>query len=677
MASVVACLFLLCTLFIDRLGSATDTIKRDKFLKDGETLVSNGGNYALGFFSPGNSKQRYVGIWYEKVPEQTVVWVANRDDPINGYSSGVAKVDGRGNLGIFNGEASNPVWSTNVSVPISDRISSLHISSWNEDWFEFETGNKLVFEGMETGDFSFEMGLPGSPELFIIEKASRKIWRTGPWNGQAWNGVPGMRPNPIVNHSLVNDPNEIYTTYTVSNTSVFSRVMLDYLGFVRRKTWVDSTGWNTIRSYPDDTCDNYGKCGAFGKCNSKYSPICSCLPGFKFKSSSDTYALEGSQSCERKRELLCGKGDGFLKLEKMKLPDTSNARVDMNVDGSGCLVWFGTLSDAREFPEWGQDMFIRVDAIELKDSMKDSKGSFTKKKVVLLCVLIVVGLLILTCAFCCFFKNAKRSGLMHREKIPKQLHNLAFSETNEETNAKFELPVFDFDSMIVATENFSPANMLGTGGFGSVYKGKLLDGREIAVKRLSRHSGQGVNEFKNEVVLITKLQHRNLVQILGCCVEEEEKIGYMSPEYAMDGLFSIKSDIFSFGVLLLEIISGKKNSGFYHKDPSMNLIKHAWELWKEGRPMELLDPSMGSSFPEQEVAKFIQVGILSVQEDANDRPTMSSIIFMLGNETTIPIPKQPAFVLTSKVDHHQSSNSTTGTGSCSVNEMSTTIVEGR
>ncbi|KAK9098334.1 hypothetical protein Syun_025379 [Stephania yunnanensis] len=149
MASVVACLFLLCTLFIDRLGSVTDTIKRDKFLRDGETLVSNGGNYALGFFNPENSKQRYVGIWYEKVPEQTGVWVANRDDPINGYSSGVAKVDGRGNLCIFDGEASNPVWSTNVSVAISDRISSLFYKI-------LDTGNLVLCDGENTGDFLWQ-----------------------------------------------------------------------------------------------------------------------------------------------------------------------------------------------------------------------------------------------------------------------------------------------------------------------------------------------------------------------------------------------------------------------------------------------------------------------------------------------------------------------------------------
>ncbi|KAK9092242.1 hypothetical protein Syun_027153 [Stephania yunnanensis] len=93
--------------------------------------------------------------------------------------------------------------------------------------------------------------------------------------------------------------------------------------------------------------------------------------------------------------------------------------------------------------------------------------------------------------------------------------------------------------------------------------------------------------------------------------------GYMSPEYAMDGLFSAKSDVFSFGVLLLEIISGKKNTGFYCEDPSMNLIKHAWKLWRDGTPLELVDHAMGASFPEQEVVKFIQVGILCVQENAD------------------------------------------------------------
>ncbi|KDO75659.1 hypothetical protein CISIN_1g0029692mg, partial [Citrus sinensis] len=87
-----------------------------------------------------------------------------------------------------------------------------------------------------------------------------------------------------------------------------------------------------------------------------------------------------------------------------------------------------------------------------------------------------------------------------------------------------ELPLFDFETIVRATDNFTDYNKLGQGGFGIVYKGRLLEGQEIAVKRLSRNSGQGIEEFKNEVRLIAKLQHRNLVRLLGCCVEMDEKM---------------------------------------------------------------------------------------------------------------------------------------------------------
>ncbi|XP_052885873.1 cysteine-rich receptor-like protein kinase 44 [Gossypium arboreum] len=118
----------------------------------------------------------------------------------------------------------------------------------------------------------------------------------------------------------------------------------------------------------------------------------------------------------------------------------------------------------------------------------------------------------------------------------------------------------------------------------------------------------------------------------------------MAPEYAMEGLFSVKSDVFSFEVILLEIISGKKNNGFHLSEHGESLLTFAWKLWSKGEGMKLIDEHFAGSSVPTEVLKCIQIGLLCVQVDPANRPTMSTVVAMLGSETiTLPLPVEPTF----------------------------------
>ncbi|KAF5182274.1 G-type lectin S-receptor-like serine/threonine-protein kinase SD1-1 [Thalictrum thalictroides] len=298
-----------------------------------------------------------------------------------------------------------------------------------------------------------------------------------------------------------------------------------------------------------------------------------------------------------------------------------------------------------------------------------------------------------------------------------------------------ELPLYNLVTIINATNNFSVENKLGEGGFGPVYKGELEGGQEIAVKRLSKDSIQGVNEFKNEVLLISKLQHRNLVRLIGCCIQGEEMMlvyeymqnkslhsfifdetksklldwqnrfdiildfgmarifrgdqleartkrvvgtyGYMSPEYVVDGHFSVKSDVFSYGVLVLEIISGKKNRGFCHPVHEHNLLGHAWRLWSEDKCIELVDDSIrDDSASAQDIIRCIHVGLLCVQKGSEQRPTMSSVLLMLSSETALlPNPQPPGFYIErGPIQDHSSYSEKESRLS---NDVTITLLEGR
>ncbi|KAG6778601.1 hypothetical protein POTOM_014939 [Populus tomentosa] len=126
--------------------------------------------------------------------------------------------------------------------------------------------------------------------------------------------------------------------------------------------------------------------------------------------------------------------------------------------------------------------------------------------------------------------------------------------------------------------------------------------------------------------------------------------GYMSPEYAMHGRFSVKSDVYSFGVLILEIITGKKNSSFYQTGGAVDLVSYVWKHWRDGTPLEVLDPTLTDTYSRNEVIRCIHIGLLCVQEDPAIRPAMATIVLTLNSySVTLPSPQEPALFFHSTI----------------------------
>ncbi|KAL8510582.1 hypothetical protein ACS0TY_017414 [Phlomoides rotata] len=805
-------LMFICSLIIHAISSAAfDTLNSSHSnIRDGETLVSSGGMFELGFFSPGNSRNRYVGIWYHNTTVPTYVWVANRQIPLTS-KSGVLKVTQPGILALLNDTNGSIIWSSNSSTsvpnPSAKLLDSGNLVLMDADvdtpesffWQSFDHPTDTYLPGMmsigwnlvtgvETylsswrsnddpspGDCTAHLDPTGYPQM-IIKRGEEILNRNGPWIGEQFSGTPA---GTTVHQKLVMNRSEVRYGDDFVNPSVVNRFVLTWNGDLLRQLWNSRTkSWTTYANIPTDGCDDYNLCGAHGSCNIGNSLRCGCLSGFVPKDPGNWIGADWSNGCVRRVSLNCSH-DVFLKYSGIKLPDARNSSVDeqrtsleeckdecsrncscvaytqLNISGagSGCLFYHGDLIDIRTTPSGGQDLYIRMAYAERENGAR-SNG---KKRLLLIMslvgavlVLCVSMILILVCTW-----------MRKRIKGP----------TSGSPGDEAELPFFSISTILKATNHFSITNKIGEGGFGPVYKGTLEDAQEIAVKRLSKTSLQGVDELMNEVVLIAKLQHRNLVRLLGCCNQGEENMliyeylpnnsldlilfdqtkralldwqkrfniingigkgllylhqdsrlriihrdlkasnilldadmnpkisdfglarsfggneteakthrvvgtyGYMSPEYVMKGLFSIKSDVFSFGVLVLEVVSGKRNKYFSLEDKNLNLIGHAWTMYKEERLWELVDASLGDSIDKSQVLRSIHVGLLCVQARPEDRPSMSSVVFMLGNKDELPGAKQPAFFTEKDVSAGETfpEKSTAS----SANQVTITLFDGR
>ncbi|KAI9186750.1 hypothetical protein LWI28_020466 [Acer negundo] len=532
-----------------------DTIALGQSLKDGEKLVSAGNVFEMGFFRPGKSRGRYLGIWYkkdgEKSVEDTVAWVANRNNPISD-SSGFLSINAQGSLVLRMNSTNNIVWSSsNASTTLQNPVAvllqsgNLVVKDGNDSflWQSFDypcntflpgmkIGRNLV-TGMEwflsswksiddpaPGDFTFQVDPHGFPQLFV-KKGPKKLYRAGSWNGLRWTGTPYLETNPVYTYEFVSNEKEVFYTIDIRNISVPTRMVMSSSGYLLPSNRKDQN-WERFSVTEVDRCEFYDLCGSYASCDINKSPdVCECLERFAPKSPG-----HWTEGCVRRAPLHCNHSDGFLKHEEVKLPDTSHSWVDNNISlpeckklclsncsctayansdvregGTGCLLWLGDLFDIKKLELHGQDLYVRVDASELDniDLMRQPiarrRQLSEKKRVIIIvtCVVSTTGVLVLGWIIFMCKRKFRIQG--------KTDNGRDINDNNEESKTDdMELLIYDLNTIAKATDNFADKNKLGEGGFGPVYKGTLMEGQEIAIKRLSKCSGQGIDEFKNESI---------------------------------------------------------------------------------------------------------------------------------------------------------------------------------
>ncbi|PIN00684.1 Non-specific serine/threonine protein kinase [Handroanthus impetiginosus] len=545
-----------------KLSLATNnTLSPNQTLYDGDLLTSPNQMFQLGFFSPGTSRAKFLGVCFKSTPD-IAVWVANRERPIVD-SKGVFTLARNGTMILTTSER-ELIWFSKFSRPVSDPL--LHLldtgnlvlvdytlkeeKSFVWQSFAYPGENRVPGMKMELnkyltswknaddpspGDFTYKIENRELSQMIIL-MGKRKRFRSGHWNGIYFTGLQAF-PNPAWKVQTVFKNGELVSMFDPNDISYNTRLTMNYTGFIQRYIMNEKRdAWTLVFEMPADSCDNYGFCGPNGFCKIDKSPVCECLRGYVPNNVNEWSVFDWRNGCKRIMPLSCQKDEGFLKIERVKFPDpleykmktnmsiddcrdecfkncncTAYANINISNVRSGCLMWFGDLIDVKKFTmESNPDdnFYLRVPASELKDMISRKKKRKVPTKLIFIATAFGFGMPFFGLTY----------GVILLRKRHKRLKALKIKRED------LELPLFDLATIAAATNDFSVENLIGEGGFGPVYKGNLSVEQVIAVKRMSETSTQGLEEFKNEVTLIAKLQHKNLVRLLGCCITGKEKL---------------------------------------------------------------------------------------------------------------------------------------------------------
>ncbi|KNA20102.1 hypothetical protein SOVF_055420 [Spinacia oleracea] len=672
-------------------------ITMNRWISGDQTIVSEpDGTFELGFVNPsGKSSKYYIGIWYKKVSLQTIVWLANRENPMLDKQSYELKFV-NGSLVLVSGSKSAPIWSTNTKLN-SKSVEAVLLDSGNfvvRDgtknshrilWQSFDhltntwlPGGKLVFDKRKNqpqrliswknkedpapGLFSLEL-VPQGKEYVIKWNKSQKYWTSGAWNEQEriFSLVPEMRLNYAYNFSYIDNENESYFIYSVYQSSIISR------GCVRKTPL--QCGISTSQKNKDNFFVYYN---------------------MKLPQSDRSLSFPTIEECEAACFNNC-------------------SCYAYAYDIGGCSVWYEHLFNIQQLSDGdtsGKTLYLRLAASEFP------KKSNKKLVIVIIVGSVIVTLAILGLVFILLWKRKTGS-------------------TGTNRGVEGSLISFGYRELQTATKSFS--DRLGGGGFGSVFKGTLPDSSTIAVKKLESFS-QGEKQFRTEVSTIGTIQHVNLVRLRGFCSEGAKKLlvyeympngslethlfpdkssnlldwktryqialgtarglaylhekcrdciihcdikpenilldaefcpkvadfglaklvgrdfsrvlttmrgtrGYLAPEWISGVAITAKADVYSYGMMLFELISGHRNTvqGPVKFFPSWAASKVA----QGAEILSILDPSLGGNADEQQVMKICKLACWCIQDNETQRPSMGQVVQILEGFLDVNMPPMP------------------------------------
>ncbi|KAM0943911.1 putative protein kinase RLK-Pelle-SD-2b family [Dioscorea sansibarensis] len=752
-------------------SSGGDTISWEQSLSADQTVVSKEGHFELGFFSPGDSKKYYIGIWYKKVSPQTTIWVANREIPISYSSSSELKITENGNLALLS-NGKTVVWSTNsTSYPTNSTVAVLldtgNIVLRNKSsssaiiWQSFDHPtdtwvpgggigmNKITgeyqrltswknFEDPFPGPFIYTIDPSGLNQFLLLWNGSDTYWSTGEWNGHAYSGLPGMDTSPNFVNNFTDNNERKQSTLTFNMKDAYTRSVLDPSGQITQWLWTnDSQVWELIWSEPVDPCDVYSVCGTFGICDHSSKIFCSCPPGFEPVSFTEWNLNDWSSGCKRKTGLPCSKNDnstirekeGFLSMSFTRLPAGSqplevgsskeckeaclrNCSCTAYTYDRQCLIWNGDVRNLQNNSNEGS-LYIRLAASDIPST---GKKKSTRVVIIGLCSGSAAASCIIMAVFLWIFLRSRQ----HERMVPV---------TGVVTQ-------FKYSHLRQMTKNFS--EMLGQGGFGTVFKGALPNLTEIAVKQL-RSIMRQEKDFQTEVITLGRIQHINLIRLIGFCCEGTRRllvydympngsldrhlfnrndigldwktryqiivgvakgleylhekcrdciihcdvkpenilldsdfcpkvsdfgmaklihrdfsrvltsmkgtIGYLAPEWILGQPITPKTDVYSYGMMLFEVISSRRNS-----DQSRSTNNKYYPVWvatklNEGNVHSLLDGNLAHDASMEELTRVCKVACWCIQENEAHRPSMGMVVLMLEGVMEVNLAPIPSFLV--------------------------------